>query len=239
MPAAPPGSLDPTDWDAFAKLAHRLLDEALDYLRTVGERPVWQPVPDAVKETFREPLPVAGPGRRGDRRGGAARDPPLRDRQHPSPLLRLGARLGHRGRPAGRAAGRDHERQPRRPRPWRGLRRAPGDRLVPAAVRLSRGRERPPGQRHLDRDPDRARGRASSSRRLRRPGRRAWPRRPSVWSATPRGKRTAASRGRSRSWASGAMRCARSRSARTTASTSSSSSSRSPPTGASASSRSA
>ena len=62
MPAAPPGSLDPADWDAFAKLGHRLLDEALDYLRTVGERPVWQPVPDAVKETFREPLPVAGQG---------------------------------------------------------------------------------------------------------------------------------------------------------------------------------
>ena len=62
MPAAPPGSLDPTDWDAFAKLGHRLLDEALDYLRTVGERPVWQPVPDAVKATFREPLPALGLG---------------------------------------------------------------------------------------------------------------------------------------------------------------------------------
>jgi hypothetical protein len=62
MPAAPPGSLDPADWDAFAKLGHRLLDEALGYLRTVGERPVWQPVPDAAKETCREPLPVLGQG---------------------------------------------------------------------------------------------------------------------------------------------------------------------------------
>ncbi len=62
MPAAPPGSLDPADWDAFAKLGHRLLDQALDYLRTVGERPVWQPVPEAVKEAFRAPLPVAGQG---------------------------------------------------------------------------------------------------------------------------------------------------------------------------------
>ena len=62
MPAAPPGSLDPADWDAFAKLGHRLLDQALDYLRTVGERPVWQPVPEAVKEALRAPLPVAGQG---------------------------------------------------------------------------------------------------------------------------------------------------------------------------------
>ncbi len=62
MPAAPPGSLDPADWEAFAELAHRLLDEALGYLRTVGERPVWQPVPDAVKEAFRAPLPALGQG---------------------------------------------------------------------------------------------------------------------------------------------------------------------------------
>jgi aromatic-L-amino-acid/L-tryptophan decarboxylase len=62
MPAAPPGSLDPADWDAFARLAHHVLDEALAYLRTVGERPVWQPVPDGVREAFRAPLPVAGQG---------------------------------------------------------------------------------------------------------------------------------------------------------------------------------
>ncbi len=62
MPAAPPGSLDPPDWKAFAKLAHHLLDEALAYLRTVGERPVWRPVPEAVKKAFRQPLPVAGQG---------------------------------------------------------------------------------------------------------------------------------------------------------------------------------
>jgi aromatic-L-amino-acid decarboxylase len=62
MPAAPPGSLDPADWDAFARLAHRMLDELLCYLRTVGERPVWQPVPELVRESFRAPLPVAGQG---------------------------------------------------------------------------------------------------------------------------------------------------------------------------------
>ncbi len=62
MPAAPPGSLDPADWDAFARLAHRLLDEVLAYLRTVGERPVWQPVPEAVRGAFRAPLPVLSQG---------------------------------------------------------------------------------------------------------------------------------------------------------------------------------
>ncbi len=62
MPAAPPGSLDPADWEAFAKLAHQLLDQALTYLRTVGERPVWQPVPEDVREALRAPLPVVGQG---------------------------------------------------------------------------------------------------------------------------------------------------------------------------------
>jgi aromatic-L-amino-acid decarboxylase len=62
MPAAPSGSLDPADWDAFAGLAHRLLDEAIHHLRTVRERPVWQPVPDAVREAFRAPLPALGQG---------------------------------------------------------------------------------------------------------------------------------------------------------------------------------
>ena len=43
-------------------LAHGLLDEALAHLRTVGERPVWQPVPEAVRRALGAPLPVAGQG---------------------------------------------------------------------------------------------------------------------------------------------------------------------------------
>ena len=50
-------SLDPADWDAFRQLAHRLLDDALDHLHAVRERPVWQPVPAAVRQALAEPLP--------------------------------------------------------------------------------------------------------------------------------------------------------------------------------------
>jgi aromatic-L-amino-acid decarboxylase len=62
MPTSSPASLDPADWEDFGRLAHRLLDEALEHLRTVRERPVWQPVPAAVKEALAEPLPLEGQG---------------------------------------------------------------------------------------------------------------------------------------------------------------------------------
>ncbi len=62
MSATPPSLLDPADWDAFKELAHRVLDDAIDHLRTVRERPVWQPVPDAVRTALSEPLPVEGAG---------------------------------------------------------------------------------------------------------------------------------------------------------------------------------
>lgn len=50
--------LDPQDWDAFRKLSHAALDDALDYLQSVRERPVWQPVPDAVKQRLRSEIPL-------------------------------------------------------------------------------------------------------------------------------------------------------------------------------------
>jgi glutamate/tyrosine decarboxylase-like PLP-dependent enzyme len=62
LESAPEDSLDPADWQAFKKLAHRLLDDALDHLRTVRDRPVWQPVPDAVRQALAQPLPVQGQG---------------------------------------------------------------------------------------------------------------------------------------------------------------------------------
>ncbi|WP_198962739.1 pyridoxal phosphate-dependent decarboxylase family protein [Mangrovitalea sediminis] len=51
-------SLDPTDWDAFRGQAHRMLDDMIDYLAQIRERPVWQPIPDTVREQLRAPLPV-------------------------------------------------------------------------------------------------------------------------------------------------------------------------------------
>lgn len=53
-------SLDPEDWEALRSVGHRALDDAIDYLRTVKERPVWQPLPDAAKTLFAEAAPRQG-----------------------------------------------------------------------------------------------------------------------------------------------------------------------------------
>lgn len=52
--------LDPLDWERLRESAHRALDDAIDYLRDVRERPVWQPVPDEVKAALRAPMPEDG-----------------------------------------------------------------------------------------------------------------------------------------------------------------------------------
>ena len=58
----PEETLDPADWEAFRKLAHRALDDAFDAMATVRERPVWQSVPAAVRAEFKAPLPYKGEG---------------------------------------------------------------------------------------------------------------------------------------------------------------------------------
>lgn len=51
-------SLDPADWEAMRALAHRAVDDAVDYLEGVRERPVWRPVPDEVAGAFHRPAPM-------------------------------------------------------------------------------------------------------------------------------------------------------------------------------------
>ena len=55
-------SLDPEDWDAMRALAHRMVDDALNQLETVRERPVWQPMPDDLAAHFAGPAPAAPAG---------------------------------------------------------------------------------------------------------------------------------------------------------------------------------
>jgi aromatic-L-amino-acid/L-tryptophan decarboxylase len=54
--------LDPESWDEFRAHGHAVLDELLDWSRTLRDRPVWQPVPDAVRAALRLPLPRHGSG---------------------------------------------------------------------------------------------------------------------------------------------------------------------------------
>jgi hypothetical protein len=50
-------TLDPLDWDAMRTLGHQMVDDLLDHLRTVRERPPWRHAPDTIKAHFRAPLP--------------------------------------------------------------------------------------------------------------------------------------------------------------------------------------
>ncbi len=50
-------TLDPINWDESKELAHRMVDDAIDYLKNIRDRPVWQQMPNEVEEIFKSPLP--------------------------------------------------------------------------------------------------------------------------------------------------------------------------------------
>ena len=64
----PEENLDPQNWDAFRGLAHKMLDDMLDFQQNVREGPVWQPVPDSVSSKmcchtpWGIPIPASGDG---------------------------------------------------------------------------------------------------------------------------------------------------------------------------------
>jgi aromatic-L-amino-acid/L-tryptophan decarboxylase len=55
-------SLDPDSWADFKTHGHRVLDELLEWLRTLRERPTWQPVPGEVRAALTQPVPAEGQG---------------------------------------------------------------------------------------------------------------------------------------------------------------------------------
>jgi glutamate/tyrosine decarboxylase-like PLP-dependent enzyme len=55
-------TLDPENWEEMRALAHRMVDDALTYLQTIRERPVWQPIPEEVAARFQEQAPAAPAG---------------------------------------------------------------------------------------------------------------------------------------------------------------------------------
>jgi aromatic-L-amino-acid/L-tryptophan decarboxylase len=50
-------TLDPQDWNEIRALGHRMLDDMIDHIATIRERPVWRPIPDEVRARFRAELP--------------------------------------------------------------------------------------------------------------------------------------------------------------------------------------
>src|SRR5437773_355520 len=65
VPPENPGSradrtLDPDDWQRFRELSHQALDDMIDHLASIEDRPVWQPAPEGVRARFQRPLPHEG-----------------------------------------------------------------------------------------------------------------------------------------------------------------------------------
>ncbi|KJS20523.1 MAG: amino acid decarboxylase [Hoeflea sp. BRH_c9] len=50
-------TLDPQDWEGLRQLTHRIIDDAIDYTRDVRDRPLWQEMPQDVRDSFAAPLP--------------------------------------------------------------------------------------------------------------------------------------------------------------------------------------
>ena len=53
-------SLDPEDWEELRQLGHQAFDDMIEYLKAVGDRPAWQPLPKAAKQIFEEDVPRQG-----------------------------------------------------------------------------------------------------------------------------------------------------------------------------------
>ncbi len=51
-------SLDPENWQEMRRLAHTMIDDAFEWLETLEERPVWQPMPDDIKRHFQSAAPT-------------------------------------------------------------------------------------------------------------------------------------------------------------------------------------
>jgi glutamate/tyrosine decarboxylase-like PLP-dependent enzyme len=52
-------SLDPSNWQSARAQGHRMLDDILDYVEHIRERPVWQPIPDDVRAHFGATIPAS------------------------------------------------------------------------------------------------------------------------------------------------------------------------------------
>jgi glutamate/tyrosine decarboxylase-like PLP-dependent enzyme len=57
LQSEPSQTLDPQDWNEVRALGHRMLDDMIDHVAGIRERPVWQPIPDAVRARFGGGLP--------------------------------------------------------------------------------------------------------------------------------------------------------------------------------------
>ncbi|MHA4812313.1 pyridoxal phosphate-dependent decarboxylase family protein [Flavitalea flava] len=50
-------TLDPGNWEELRTLGHRMVDDMMDYLQSVRERPAWQNIPASARSSLKKPLP--------------------------------------------------------------------------------------------------------------------------------------------------------------------------------------
>jgi len=50
-------SLDPQNWEDIRAQGHRMLDDMIDYVANIRQRPVWKPIPDGVRARFHAAVP--------------------------------------------------------------------------------------------------------------------------------------------------------------------------------------
>jgi glutamate/tyrosine decarboxylase-like PLP-dependent enzyme len=54
----PKATLDPMDWSELRAQSHQMLDDMLNYIEGIRTRPVWQPIPQNVRNAFYENIPA-------------------------------------------------------------------------------------------------------------------------------------------------------------------------------------
>ena len=50
-------TLDPKDWEEQRKIGHQIIDDMIEHLKNIREKPVWQPIPSEIKDRMRIPIP--------------------------------------------------------------------------------------------------------------------------------------------------------------------------------------
>ena len=109
-------TLDPSDWGALRSQSHRMLDDILDYVSQIRERPVWQPAPESVAEHFQGAIPLAPQSLSATHDSFMQNVLPLRDWKCTSRIHGVGAWWRFRRRNVGGNASIRNERQSRGPR---------------------------------------------------------------------------------------------------------------------------
>ena len=57
MQNEPEETLDPDDWERARATAHRMVDVAVDHMKTLRDRPAWQEMPGEVRQRYQTGLP--------------------------------------------------------------------------------------------------------------------------------------------------------------------------------------